>query len=258
MPKREKSLPRVYGNPFQQGIEEIELPTPELESESTEDIASFALGHIQELAARLKHVCSDKKATGPEKRIVCALLLHTVGDATALINELAIEFQVPFRGIAEESTHFPCLFPSTPESLEGLQKFIWDNLNLGKRIGLKIRPGPGRKTFSQKTWVNNLLIGYILEVYSGPPLIAELQLPPKVARELRLRFKPPPLARKNARQCLDVIWQLLLRDIPEPEKHPRLRQLGGRPSKAHNVRSTIKAKLGVYLERMLTDQAVHK
>ena len=60
---------------------------------------------------------------------------------------------------------------------------------------------------------------------------------------------------ENASRWLDLIWKLLLIDIPEPETHPRLRQLGGRPSKAHNVRSAIKAKLGTYLERMLNDQA---
>jgi hypothetical protein len=67
-----------------------------------------------------------------------------------------------------------------------------------------------------------------------------------------------PLTPKNAKVWLDQIWKMLLIDIPEPEMHPRLRQLGGRPSKVHDVRATIKAKLGTYLERMLNDQAVHK
>jgi hypothetical protein len=83
-----------------------------------------------------------------------------------------------------------------------------------------------------------------------------------------------PLTLQNAKQWLDVIWKLLLLGIPNPEKHPRLRQLGDSPSRrrkgmdfdgtvgektqASNVRASIKAKLGVYLERMLNEQAVHK
>jgi hypothetical protein len=79
---------------------------------------------------------------------------------------------------------------------------------------------------------------------------------------------------KNLKQWLAVIWELLLKDIPEPEKHPRLRQLVVRPSlitkrirpdgtvakttQAHNIRAAIKAKLGVYLKRMLNDSAVHQ
>jgi hypothetical protein len=36
---------------------------------------------------------------------------------------------------------------------------------------------------------------------------------------------------KNARQWLDVIWELLLIVIPEPEKEPQLRKLGQHPSR---------------------------
>jgi len=83
-----------------------------------------------------------------------------------------------------------------------------------------------------------------------------------------------PLTPENANQWFDVIWKLLLIGIPDPETHPRLRQLVVRPSlnnkrtrrdgtvgektQAHNIRASIKAKLGVYLKRMLNDSAVHK
>jgi hypothetical protein len=81
-----------------------------------------------------------------------------------------------------------------------------------------------------------------------------------------------PLAPQNAKRWLDVLWDVLLVEIPNPEMHPRLRQLVERPSLrmkrmrrdgtvgeqtlAHNIRADIKAKLGVYLNRMLNDSAV--
>ena len=83
-----------------------------------------------------------------------------------------------------------------------------------------------------------------------------------------------PLSPQNVKRWLDAMWKLLLMQIPEPEKHPRLRQLGNFPSRrkkgmnlfgsvgaktqAANIRATIKAKLGLYLERMLNEQTAHK
>ena len=67
-----------------------------------------------------------------------------------------------------------------------------------------------------------------------------------------------PFIPENPKQWFDAIWERLLLVIPNPETHSRLRQLGGRPSKAFNVRSAIKEKLGTYFERMLNDQTVHK
>jgi hypothetical protein len=252
--RRANTLPRIYGDPWQKGFEGIGLPDPDLKGESIENIAFFALGYFQELAARVKQCCSDKKARDVEKRVACALLVHTMVDATSLVSNLAGEFEVPFRQVAEESNTFPCLFPAHPESRRALQEIMLDHFNLGKRFPLKIRPARGRKTFSQIPWVNQLLIRYLSEAYHNftPPLLVRLHFP------IVSEYEGPPLSPKNVKQYLSEIWKLLLRDIPEPEKHPRLRQLGARPSKAHNVRSTIKAKLGTYLERMLNDQAVHE
>jgi hypothetical protein len=83
-----------------------------------------------------------------------------------------------------------------------------------------------------------------------------------------------PLTRENAKQWLDAIWKVLLAANPNPETHPRLRQLVERPSlkgkrmrrdgtvgektQSHNMRAAIKAKLGEYLKRMLKDSAALK
>ena len=167
----------------------------------------------------------------------------------ASLLRLTIEFQEPFRKIAEELPAFPCVFPAHVDHQWFLQKFMLDKLNLGKRYALKLRAARGRKTFSTKTWVNKLLTDLI-------------------------HMDEVPFAPENPKHWLDAIWERLLLAIPNPETHPRLRQLVERPSlrrkrmrrdgtvgektQAHNVRAAIKAKLGVYLKRMLSDSAVHK
>src|SRR5215468_5390300 len=162
---------------------------------------------------------------------------------------LAIEFQESFRKIAEERPAFPCVFPAHVDHQWFLQKFMLDNLNLGKRYALKLRAAPGRKTFSLRTWANKLLTDLI-------------------------HMDEVPFTPENPKQWLDAIWKQLLLVIPNPETHPRLRQLVDRPSLkgkrmrcdgtvgektlSHNMRAAIKAKLGEYLKRMLRDSAAHK
>ena len=54
------SLPRVFGDPLRLGIGE---PDPRLENESTGHIAAYALGFLQELAARVRDYCEDPRQT---------------------------------------------------------------------------------------------------------------------------------------------------------------------------------------------------
>jgi hypothetical protein len=217
--------------------------------------------YIEELARQIHRCCSDKKWTSYQRRVACELLVKLAIRSTNSIYRLAEEFPEPFREIAEKLPHFPCLFPAHPERLRIVQKLILDGFNLGKRHTFKLRAAHGRKTFSYKTWVNAFLMELIDLVYEEAD--REDELSPLWDDEgtsfLRVAYyvplTPDP---KNVKEWLDAIWELLLTRIPEPEKHRRLRQLGGRPSKVHDVRATIKAKLGTYLERMLNDQAVHK
>lgn len=51
----------------------IALPNPALEDESTLEIADDAAKYIQELAARVYHICSDKKMDNKHKQHVCNL-----------------------------------------------------------------------------------------------------------------------------------------------------------------------------------------
>jgi hypothetical protein len=184
---------------------------------------------------------------------------------------LAKEFPEPFREIAEELPHFPCLFPAHAEELRSLQKVMWDHFNLGKRHELKLRAAPRRKTFSKKTWVNAVLIRLIELVHESARRQDELDPDWDHCDEFREVVRYVPLTPENVKQWLEVMWKLLLIGTPNPENHPRLRQLGGRPSRkekrvrqdgtvgkktqAFNVRLSIKEKLGVYLERMLNDSA---
>jgi hypothetical protein len=217
--------------------------------------------YIKQLARQIHRCCSDKKWTGYQKRVACEQLVKLAVLSTNSIYGLAKDFPEPFREIAEEMPYFPCLFPAHVDDLRFLQKVMWDHFNLGKRHELKLRAAPRRKTFSKKTWVNALLIRLIELVHESARREDELDpgwdygLDTFRGVVYYVPLTPDP---RNVRQWLDVIWELLLKGIPEPETHQRLRQLGGRPSKAHDVQATIKAKLGTYLKRMLNAQAINK
>jgi hypothetical protein len=274
--RRRKRLPRVYGDPFQTAIG---FPAPDLQGESMDEIAFFGLGYFQELAARVKQRCSDKKLSNLEKKVDCFLLIYMVGEATSLVHLLALECELPFREVAEGLNQIPWMFPAHPGKLQRIKNLLWNDFNLGKRFPLKLRPSPGRKTFSFETWVNQFLFDYFLEAHR------EVVLPNKSFGSRKLRggldriFSPLPLTQKEkAKQWLDVIWELLLIDIPEPEKHPQLRKLGQHPSRVERahfgerkttrsikdavgenakhqtdgyIRVAIKEALGKYFVRML-------
>ena len=223
-----------------------------------EDIRPLSLRvrrDIYQLEKQVRHCCSDKKRASREKREACEQLVRLAAASTGSVSRLAEQFTQPFREIAERLPAFPCLFPAHVDDLRAVQKIIWDELNLGKRHALKLRSLRGRRTFSKETWVNQLLMPLILKVRD--------EHDPGV-----------PLTPQNMKQWLDAIWKLLLIYDPNPETHPRLRQLVDRPSlrtkrirrdgtvgektQAHNMRAAIKAKLGTYLKRMLNDRAIHK
>ena len=227
---------------------------------------------IAELGRQIHCCCSDKKWTNYQRRVACEQLVKLAFQSTESIYKLAKEFPEPFRQICEELSAFPCLFPAHSEDLQTLQKLMWEQFNLGKRHPLKLRPKPGRKTFSKKTWANQLLLNLILTVYEVAQHEHERDPGEKYTSTFREVAKHVPLAPKNAKEWLDVIWELVLMLYPKPESHPSLRQLVERPSlrtkrmrrdgtvgkrtQAHNVRARIKSKLGEYLKRMLNDSSV--
>jgi hypothetical protein len=233
-----------------------------------------AMRDIEELARQIHRCCSDKKWTSYQKRVACEQLVNLAFLSTNSLYRLAEQFPEPFREIAEELPAFPCLFPAHGEDLPALKMIIWDKFNLGKRHTLKLRAAPGRKTFSTKTWANKLLTDLIQLVHE----LAREEVEGDPGGHYEGPFEEVayhvPLTPQNTKEWLDVIWKLLLNGIPNPETHPRLRQLVERPSlrrkrmrrdgtvgektQAHNIRASIKAKLGVYLKRMLNDPAIHK
>ena len=241
--------------------EEFDPNSEEPEGTSLTRLQHAANAYIEQLVRQIHRCCSDKKWNSYQKRVACEQLVKLALLSTNSMYGLAKEFPEPFREIAEELPHFPCLFPAHADDLRSLRRLMWDHFNLGKRHELKLRAAPRRKTFSKKTWVNALLIRLIELVHESAR--REDELDPgwdygldtfrAVAYYVPLTADP-----KNVKQWLAVIWELLLIGIPEPETHPRLRQLGGRPSKAHDVQAAIQERLGTYLERMLNDQAVHK
>lgn len=94
----------VLGNTLREGFEGIGSPFRELEGESTEEIASRATGHIQELAARVKQHCSAEKVTDKRQ---CILLFLVVSDGVRVLHQLAKAFPKQFGRIAESNARVP-------------------------------------------------------------------------------------------------------------------------------------------------------
>jgi len=233
--------------------------------------------NIEEIVTGIHRCCSDEKWTAQEKRVACVQLVELALLSTANIFRLAAEFREPFQEIAENLRCFPCAFPAHVDDLQSLQKRMWNDFKLGKRDPLKLRAAPGRKTFSTKTLINKLLID-LIKLVTLHAALADLDEREHDSDDregpLEGMSRYVPLTPENAKKWLDAIWKLLLIETPNPENHPRLRQLVDRPSlrrkrlrrdgtvgektQAHNMRAAIKSKLGVYLKRMLNDSAVHK
>jgi hypothetical protein len=263
-----RALPRVFGDPLLQGIG---TPHPRLSDEATPHIAAYALGYIQELAARVRNCCEDPLQTEDAKRQVCQLLINVTREGAAAIHLLSREFLSPFREVAQTSAVFPCPFPAHPDDIRSLKNFILDDLELGKLHPLKLRSP--LKTFSKKTAINALLLHYIGRIHAEAAVLLSRRIgdpfgfgsSPKEEVERLLEVR---LSSETAPQWLDMIWKLLLLDCPKPEKHNLLFPLGRRQSRTERaslvkgkirktgryVRAGIKEALGRYLVRKLRDQ----
>jgi hypothetical protein len=264
------SLPRVFGDPLRLDIGE---PDPRLKNESNRHIALCALGCLQELAARVRNYCEDADQTSENKRAACQLLVNVGADAALYIHLLVQEFPSSFREIAERSGKFPCLFPAHRDEIKALEKIMLDDLALGTLHPLKLRAVRGLKTFSMETYVNQILLHYIRKIRGITTALLSNRLAglrdfessPMIEIE-RIQHEVP-LTADTAKQWLAVIWELLLLDVPHPEKHRHLSQLGQRKSRkekgsnsvgkvgaktqATNVRASIKEALGRQLKRLL-------
>jgi hypothetical protein len=231
-----KTLPRIFGDPLLQGIGK---PDTGLADESSGDIAAYTLGYLQELAARVQQYCEDESETPERKREACQLLVHIASEAAADIHLLVQSFPEPFRAIAENRSNFPCLFPAHSEDIRKLKRFVLDDLKLGKLHPLKLRSQP--KTFSKHKYANRLLLHYLAEIRRMQAKLLSFRLNDPWASDAIPRLQIErlddeiPLSVSNVKPWMDVIWQLLLRDIPQPEGHQNLRTLGSRPSRTERV-----------------------
>lgn len=172
-----------------------------------------------------------------------------------------------FKAVARKRGTFPVNLSALKEDNEKIIRWLTETLCLGADHELKLR---GRKTFSRRTFANQLLLHYIgrikakaielqrLRIQYALPLESMEELP-----EERLTFHTP-LSRATARQWMEVIWNLLLEDYPAPEKDKRLRPFGARKeektrialgkskpkSEAANIRAGIRDALLKYLYRL--------
>lgn len=273
-----------------EGIPVLIAEDPDSEDPKGDRLATLEGGMsrgIERLAKQVHRYCSDKKWTSYQKRVACEQLVSLANQATRSIFDLAAEFPEPFREIAEELPLFPCLFPAHPDTLRELQTLMWDRFNLGKCHALKLRAAPGRKTFSTETWVNSFLM-HLIAIIHDATRHEDDEPDPGINygfNTSQVEDHDVPLNPKNAKQWLDIIWQVLLTGIPNPETHPQLRKLGQHPSRTERahfgerkttrsikdavgenakhqtagyVRAAIKEALGKYLARMLRKEQSDK
>jgi hypothetical protein len=258
-----KLIPAVSGDMFVQGIPKS---NPLLDGESAGHIADYSLGYLQELVARVHEVCKDERQTEERKREACEKFFNLCRDASLMLFNLASAFPELFKSIARERPIFPCLFPAHPDQQAVLKGFLLEQLELGSQDELKLRAPVRRKTFSFGSVKNKLLLHYITQIrlirwhllslrLANPWLLLDAPLSPIERLDDEL-----PLTPANASRWIDVIWELLLQDIPHPESHPLLRSSGNRPSRVNRAdtksqasyrRGAIKETLRKYLIRML-------
>jgi hypothetical protein len=262
------SLPRVFGDPLRLAIGEHD---PRLENESTGHIAAYALGFLQELAARVRDYCEDPLQTEDARREACQLLINVTREGAAAIHLLSREFLSPFREVAQAAALLPCLFPAHPDDIKALKNFMLEDLGLGKLHPLKLRSA--RKTFSKKTDINELLLHYIRRIHAEAAVLLSWRIDDPFGfasspKEEVERLLEVGLSAETAPQWLELIWKLLLLDCPNPEKHSLLSPLGQRSSRTERapfakgkkrktssyVRAGIRDALGKSLVRMLRDQ----
>jgi hypothetical protein len=223
-----------------EGIPVLIAKDPDSEDPESTSLATLEGGMSRSIGRLVKQVhryCSDKKWTSYQKRVACEQLVSLANQLTRSIFDLAAEFREPFREIAEELPLFPCLFPAHPDTLRELQTLMWDGFNLGKRHALKLRAAPGRKTFSTETWVNSFLMRLIAIIHDATRREDD-EPDPGINYGFdtsQVEDRDVPLTPQNAKQWLDMIWQVLLTGIPNPETHPQLRKLGQHPSRTERA-----------------------
>jgi hypothetical protein len=116
-----------------------------------------------------------------------------------------------------------------------------------------------------RVYVNSLLYHYIGQAHAIQRQLLAIRLsdPSRFADIQRLEVErivdDVPLCIANANQWMGTIWELLLKDFPQPETHEILRRLGyhrrersiTKKSRAANIRDGIKHALSRYFVRML-------
>ena len=240
-----KALPRVFGDPFLDGIGNVD---PRLASESTGHIYAYALGYLQELAARVRDHCGEAGTDAESKVESCKLLVSLAASAAKLTQFIAEDNLAEMRAVVERMAAFPCLFSAHPEQRKALEKFALEDLALGKSHSLRLRSPSGRKTFSYEPFTNALLHHYLAVIRHRAQESLKFRLDnaftpaadAPLTEEERL-VQEVPLTTSNAKEWIDCIWKLVLVDYPTPESHEDLSRLGTRRSRVDRAHVGKKA-----------------
>jgi hypothetical protein len=256
------------GDPLISGIPE---PYPYSSGFSTGEVCKKALAWQQELTARVRKYQEGPDIPFEQKTEAANYLVNLAAEAAMAVEALSRAFPDAFRAVASKKAAFPVNVPVFSEDRDQSIRWLTEILQLGSNHELKLQ---GRKTFSRDTFANALLLGYIGRIKAKAVEVRRLriqyQLDFKSLKQLpeeKLASKIP-LSKGTAKEWMEVIWNLLLVDYPEPEKDERLRRLGARKaaktrialgkssprSEGANIRAGIRDALLKYLYRLLPDK----
>jgi hypothetical protein len=253
------------GDPLICGIPE---PSPFSSGFSTGEVVAKALGWQQELAARVRETQKTPGIPFEQKTEAANLLVNLAVEVASAIEHLSVGFPDVFKAVASRKGIFPVNMPALPEDRAQIIRWLIDTLQLGTQHALKLR---GRKTFSRRTFANNLILSYIYRIkrtaIERQHLRTEYVFELEPLLEEKLTFHTP-LSKATAKEWMHVIWNLLLEDCPAPEQNTRLKQFAAHKAKrtrialgksspkseASNIRAGIRDTLLKYLLRMLPDK----
>jgi hypothetical protein len=230
------------GNPLIAGIPE---PSPYSSGFSTGQVVAKALGWQQELAARVREIQERPGIPLDQRTEAANFLVNLAAEAALAIETLCSAFPEVFKTVARKRGTFPVNLSVLKEDNDRIQGWL-ETLELGSEHELKLK---GRKTFSRRTFANDLLIRYMGQIKASAVQLSHLRiqnpvefanLERSVAEKLTFHT---PLSKATAKEWMKVIWKLLLADYPAPERDKRLKQFG-----IHKARKT-RIMLGKSLPR---------
>lgn len=146
---------------------------------STGEVLAKALAWQQELAARVRKYQEEPDISFEQQRTEATnFLVSLASEAAMSIETLSRAFPDAFRAVAAKKGAFPVNLPALPDDRENTIRWLHETLCLGSEHELKLLRG--RKTFSRRTFANDLLLKYIGKIKARAIELRRLRIEPSV------------------------------------------------------------------------------